>query len=428
MKKTKSQVWNSHDEGGLKEFKKRAQHITFRQRVDDFYQYIQHINPPERRIFFRLIDSSTGRVVRVINEKTGQLKEVLMFGSNNYLGLADHPKVKQRVIQCLKKYGAGIAGPPILNGYHQLMKELEDRLSDLKKKEDTLIFPTGFSTNIGLINGLCTENDVIVYDEYHHASFHDGLRIFRGQDIPFKHNDMSHLEQILSGLKLHNNQSLFIGFEGVYSMDGDLAPLPELIDIARKYKAVLIIDDAHGTGVMGEHGGGTCEYFQREDDIDISMGTFSKSFGVNGGFVSGTKEIINYLRYNARSYVFSAALSPMVIAAVIAGLEVMEEEPWLQKKLLENAAYARKRLSAFEFCARPEAAIIAIKNPEGANIRQVNRELFKRGIFVNTVEYPAVPKDEERFRISLSAVHTREDIDHLATSLEEALSIRREKV
>jgi glycine C-acetyltransferase len=145
MKKTKSQFLNSNDTGGLKEFKKRAKNTTLQQRVDDFYQYIQHVNPPERRIFFRLIDSSTGRVVRVIDEKTRQLKEVLMFGSNNYLGLADHPKVKERVMQCLKKYGAGIAGPPILNGYHQLMKELEDRLSALKQKEDTLIFPTGFS-------------------------------------------------------------------------------------------------------------------------------------------------------------------------------------------------------------------------------------------------------------------------------------------
>jgi glycine C-acetyltransferase len=428
MKKTKSQFLNSNDTGGLKEFKKRAKNTTLQQRVDDFYQYIQHVNPPERRIFFRLIDSSTGRVVRVIDEKTRQLKEVLMFGSNNYLGLADHPKVKERVMQCLKKYGAGIAGPPILNGYHQLMKELEDRLSALKQKEDTLIFPTGFSTNIGLINGLCTQNDVIVYDEYHHASFHDGLQIFRGQAIPFKHNDMRQLEQILTGLKLRNNQSLFIGFEGVYSMDGDLAPLPQLIEIAKKYGAVLIIDDAHGTGVLGEHGGGTCEHFHREKDIEVSMGTFSKSFGMNGGFVSSTKEIINYLRYNAKSYVFSAALSPMVLAAVIAGLEVMEEEPWLQKKLLENAAYARKRLSAFEFCARPEAAIIAVKKPKGANLRQVNRQLFERGIFVNTVEYPAVPKDEERFRISLSAVHTKEDIDHLATSMEEVLSIQNESV
>lgn len=428
MKNTKSQSWSSTYEGDFKEFKKRMKNTSFKSRLNDFYQYIQNINPPDGRIFFRVIDSATNRVVKVKNELTGKLGEVLMFGSNNYLGLADHPKVKERVIQCLKRYGAGVAGPPILNGYHRLMKDLEDRLSDLKKKEATLIFPTGFSTNIGLIGGLCTKRDVVLFDEYHHASFYEGLKLFEGKKIPFRHNDMEDLEQKLSGLTLNNNQTLFIGFEGVYSMDGDLPPLSELIELGQRFNAVLIIDDAHGTGVLGENGGGTCEHFHREADIDISMGTFSKSFGVNGGFVSSSKEIINYLRYNAKSYLFSAALSPMVLAAVLAGLEVMEEEPWRRRKLLENAAYAKKRLSAFEFCAYPEAAILAIKNPEGMDIRQINRALLEKGIFINTAEYPAVPKNEERFRISLSAMHTKEDIDKLATSMEEVLIPRTEKV
>ena len=427
MKNNKSQLWSSTFKGGLKEFKQKTKNASFNQRIGSFYQYIQNINPPEERIFFRLIDSSTGRSVKVKNEITGVTKNVLMFGSNNYLGLANHPKVNEKVIQCLNKYGTGIAGPPILNGYHQLMKDVEVKLSQLKKKEDTLIFPSGFSTNIGLISGLCSPNDVMIFDEYHHASFFDGLKLFKGQKISFKHNDMDNLRDILSNLKLGKNQTIFIGFEGVYSMDGDIAPLPELIKIAQKHQAILIIDDAHGTGVLGENGGGTCEHFQMEDEVDLAMGTFSKSFGVSGGFVSSTKEVINYLRYNAKSYVFSAALPPVVLAAVLAGLEIMEEEPWRRSKLLENAAYAQSRLSHFEFCARPQAAILAIKKPEGIDIRQANRALFERGLFVNTVEYPAVPKKEERFRISLSTVHTKEDIDLLATAMEEILIPELEK-
>lgn len=421
MNKNPSKSWTSNFTGGFKEFRKITKKASFDQRIADFYQYIQNINPEDDKIFFRIIDSSTDRMVKVKDELSGRIHEVIMFGSNNYLGLANHPKVKESVVKCLKKYGAGIAGPPILNGYHRLMKELEDRLSDLKKKEDTLIFPTGFSTNIGLIDGLCTKKDILLYDAYHHASFNVGLDSFNGQKFSFRHNDMTDLKMILSELEVNPNQTIFIGFEGVYSMDGDLAPLPKLIDIAKKYQAVLIIDDAHGTGVLGENGSGTCGHFHCEDDIDVIMGTFSKSFGVNGGFVSSSKEIINYLRYNAKSYVFSAALSPIVLAAVLAGLQVMQAEPWRRIKLLDNARYAKQKLSEFEFYAEPEAAILAVKRPEGVDMRQANRALFKKGVFVNSIEYPAVPKNEERFRISLSAVHSKEDIDQLAYAMEEVL-------
>lgn len=428
MKTLKPDVWNSDFSGGLKEFLRKTCNNSFEERIQNFYNYIQNINPSEEKIYFRQVDSSIDRTVTVRNEATGELKEVLMFGSNNYLGLANHPKVKERVIRTLKKYGVGIAGPPILNGYHKLMKDLEARLSALKKKEDTLIFPSGFSTNLGLIGTLCSRNDIMVYDEYSHASFYDGLKSFKGKKVVFKHNRMDELARILSTLKREPNQALFIGFEGVYSMDGDLAPLPELVRLAKKHNALLMMDDAHGTGVMGNHGGGCGEHFDCEAEVDIVMGTFSKSFSVTGGFVSSSKEIINYLRFNAKPYVFSAALPPITLAAVLAGLEVIEEEPWLRTQLLENVAYAKKKLSAYEFCAEPEAAIIAVKKPEWMDIRQVNRQLLEKGVFVNTVEYPAVSRQEERFRISLSAVHTRADIDYLATCMEEVMAINEQPI
>ena len=229
---------------------------------------------------------------------------------------------------------------------------------------------------------------------------------------------MIDLEEKLKKAKNSCLGEIFVATEGVFSMDGDLPPLDQMVPNVKKYGAILVLDDAHSTGVIGKNGTGTAEHFHVEKDIDITVGTFSKSFAVAGGFVAASKEIINYLRYFARSYMFSAALPPMVLAAVLAGLEVMENEPELRKNLRNNIQYAISKLEKFGFASLPQSAVIALKAPTDMNIRKANFTLSQRGVFLNAVEYPAVSISEQRFRISLMAQHTKEDIDKLCTELE----------
>ena len=278
---------------------------------------------------------------------------MLMFGSNNYLGLATHPYVCDYVKKAINKYGVGVGGPSLLNGYSTLMCELEERLSEIKHQEDTLIFSSGYNTNLGLIGGLFGQEEVILFDEYSHASFYDGLRLANTPNVKFKHNDTAELNALLNDSELISGRSKVVGVEGVYSMDGDLSPLDEILPLCKKNNAMLIVDDAHGTGVMGDNGNGTCEHFGFPNEIDIIMGTFSKTFSVSGGFISSSKPIISYLRYFARSYMFSASLPPVTIAAVLAGLDVIQKEPELRFRLHENVKYVQDRIGQYNMIGKP---------------------------------------------------------------------------
>ena len=310
-----------------------------------------------------------------------------------------------------------MSGPPLLNGYSKLMAELEYRLSELKGTEDSLIFSSGYNANLGLITGICSRSDLIIADEYYHASFFDGIRLIKGKCITFKHNNTVELESLLS--KNKSNRDTFIAVEGVYSMDGDLAPLDKIVDLARKYDAHVLLDDAHGTGVLGFKGEGTLDEFGLKWNNEIILGTFSKSFAVNGGFITGSKELINYLRFMARSYMFSASLPPVTIAAVLAGLDVMENEPWRRIQLKSNISYLARKLYKYGLETTPKAGIIALNIPENANIRKMANEFDKAGIFLNAIEFPAVPISKQRFRISVSANHTKDDLKKLVAAVEE---------
>jgi glycine C-acetyltransferase len=402
----------------LRNFLKANTQKSLKHRTEDFYNFVQTLKRNHQHTYQRKILSATERIVTIWDDEDKISREMLMFASNNYLGLANHPYVKEKVLEAMKTYGVGIGGPPLLNGYSNLMFELEERLTAMKHCESVMIFSSGYNANLGLITGLTQKNDWIIFDSLSHASFYDGLQLAKTNSVSFEHNNLKDLKQKLEEVSQKCKGDIFVATEGVFSMDGDLAPLDKIIPIIQPYNAILLLDDAHGTGVMGEKGTGTAEHFNLESEIDLTLGTFSKSLAVTGGFLAASKEVINYLRYFARSYMFSASLPPISLAAVLAGLDVIEKEPWLRKKLHENAQYAILKLKQFGFFVEPEAAIIALKVPKGMNIRKANYEIHRRGIFLNAIEYPAVPLNEQRFRISLTARHTKEDIDKLSTEIE----------
>lgn len=373
----------------------------------------------EIHTYMRCVISASDREVTIIDPFTGNLKTMLMFASNNYLGLANHPHVKSRVNKAIEEYGIGIGGPPLLNGYLKLIEETERELAQFKNHEAAIIFSSGFMANMALVSTLAQQHDLIIYDELSHVSFYEGLKLTRAKSIKISHNNIDELESVL----LQNYQNIlgdiYVCVEGVYSMDGDVAPLDKISDLCKKYNAKLIVDDAHGTGVLGKNGSGTASLFDCCDAVFLTMGTFSKAFSVCGGFLTGTSEIINYLRFHSNPYIFSASIPPTIAAAILGGLEVMKNEPNLQVQLLENVKYAIENLKDYEFCAQPEAAIITLKLPDKMNIRKAAYLFHQKNIFINAIEYPAVAISNKRFRISFMATHTKKDIDKLIMVIKE---------
>ena len=401
----------------LKDILIRGRKMNLRDKTLFFGSFINDLVQNKQMQHLRCIGSAADREVTVIDSYSGELKKMLMFGSNNYLGLANHPYIKEYVCSIIRKYGVGIGGPPLLNGYTKLHRELEKKLAQLKCAEDVLIFSSGYGANVGLVSALMSGDDLVVYDSYSHASFHDGIKMSGAQALHFPHNNVELLEKTLAGSDSMKFKDRFVGVEGVYSMDGDIAPLDKIVSICKRNNAILIVDDAHGTGVMGNKGSGTAEHFGLEGDVDITMGTFSKTFAVTGGFVAAEKAVIDYLRFFARSYMFSASLPPTVVATVLAGLDVMEKEPELHEKLRENINYTASCLTQLGFPADNLTPIFPIQVPVEMNIREASYQFHQKEIFVNSVEYPAVPKSQQRFRISIMATHIKEDIDRLIDAI-----------
>jgi len=361
----------------------------------------------------REVVGQTGARMPVRDRKTGQVREVLMLGSNNYLGLANEPYVIEKTIDAVRRFGVGCGGPPLLNGYTTLHRELEERLAEFKHCEAAMLFSAGFMANLGWACGLLGPSDVMVYDSQSHASLYDAIQLGRFEAVHFDHNDVDHLRRRLMQVRWkHAFTNVIVCVEGVYSMDGDIAPLPEIRRICDQYAALLAIDDAHGTGVLGERGGGTPEHFGMAGQIDIVMGTFSKIFAVTGGFVAGKRDVINYMRLLSRPYMFSASLPPPVVGSVLAGLDFLRDHPERVKQLHDNVAYLVKGLRAAGFDVDVQSAIIPIPVPAPIDLHRVIGRLFEEGIFVNGVEYPAVPRDRHRIRMSVMATLTRADLEY----------------
>ncbi|MBV6642925.1 MAG: aminotransferase class I/II-fold pyridoxal phosphate-dependent enzyme [Cyclobacteriaceae bacterium] len=354
--------------------------------------------------FFRQISSEQGTTVTVNGS------EVMMFGSNSYLGLTTHPKIKAAAEAAIKKYGTSCSGSRFLNGTCDLHVELEERLARFLKKESVLVFSTGFQVNIGVIPTITGKDDTILMDRLNHASIYEGARLSKAQTVIFRHNNMVSLEQKLK--MVANVPFKLIIVDGIFSMEGDIAKLPDIVFLAKKYNAIVMTDCAHAIGVLGKNGSGTPSHFGLEDDVDIIGGTFSKSLASLGGFVGANKETINYLKHHSRSLIFSASITPASVAATLAALDIIESDDSLIQNLWKNTNHALTRLKSLGFdTGDAETPIIPIYIRDQRKTYDFTTELFKRGLFVNPVVAPAVAPQDSLIRFSLMATHTTEQID-----------------
>jgi 8-amino-7-oxononanoate synthase len=344
-------------------------------------------------------------------------KDMIMVGSNNYLGLLDHPRVMKAARDAVDRYGVATCGSRFLNGTLDIHIELEKKLAEFMKKETALAFSTGFQTNQGIVSTLIGKGDSVITDKLVHASIIDACRLSYGSVHRFKHNDMADLEKILSSLDKDIGKLVVV--DGVFSMEGDLANLPEVIALSKKYNAKIMVDDAHGIGVMGKNGRGTCEHFGVEDDVDLVMGTFSKSIASLGGFVAGEAKVISYIKHFARSLIFSASITPASVATALATVDIIQTEPERREKLWNITKKMKSGFQAMGYDTGPtETPIIPamIGNDEMAFM--LWRLLREDGIFTNPVIYPAVSKGQSLIRTSYSATHTEKELDTVLASFE----------
>lgn len=404
------------DDIDLRSILLRSRRLGIRARTETYSNWIRNVQSRGESMYHRVIQSPVDRAVRVLDTQTGVEQEMLMFGSNTYLGLTNHPYVKERMQAAIDEWGAGVGGAPLLSGYSGLHRQLEERMAAFKGSEDAVIYQSGYGANLGLITCLLGKRDVAYYDVRSHACTLDGINMAAGIGVKFAHNDMDALAELLSH-PVEGDRIICV--EGVYSMDGDLAPLPEIVQLAKRHDALILLDDAHGVGVVGRQGRGTADHFGVAPDIDMMVGTFSKVFGVTGGVVCTSRAISDYLRHFSRSNVFSSSLPPSSIAAVHAGLDLLERDDSLIAKLHDNVAYLARKLNALGFDVAPDSAIVPLPVPKEMNLRRAVRYIHDRGIFANAVEYPAVAVHRQRIRFSVMAVHTYDDIDRVVEVVEE---------
>ena len=374
------------------------------------YETTQALRASGHYFFFRKLESPQDSEV-VVNGK-----RVIMIGSNNYLGLTNHPRVKEAAIKAIEKFGSGCAGSRFLNGNLEIHEALEMKLARFFRKEAALVFATGYQTNLGTISALLGRNDVAIIDKYDHASIIDGCRLSFGQVKKYRHNDMKDLERVLEATK---DRGKLIIVDGIFSMEGDIADLPDIVKLAKDYGARVMVDDAHAVGVLGEGGRGTAEHFGLEDQVDLIMGTYSKSLAAIGGFVAGSKLVIDFVKHIARSMIFSASLPPSLVASVSAALDIIEEQPQLRTQLWNNTHKMLKSYKELGYdTGTSETPIIPIIIKDSMKVYEMCKLLFENGVFVNPVVSPAVPQGRELLRTSYMATHTEEQLDKVLAAFE----------
>ncbi len=360
--------------------------------------------------FFRTIESAQDPEI-IMNGR-----RMIMVGSNNYLGLTNHPKVKEAAIEAIRKYGTGCAGSRFLNGTLDIHVQLEEKLARFMRKEVALIFSTGFQVNLGVISALVGKDDVVIIDKMDHASIIDGCRLSFGEIRKFRHNDMADLERVLGE---YEDKDKLIVVDGVFSMEGDIAHLPDIVELAKKYGARLMVDDAHGIGVLGKTGRGTSEHFGLEDKVDLIMGTYSKSLASIGGFISGSADVIHYIKHLARSLIFSASPPPASVAAVSAAVDIIENEPERREHLWKNTT---KMLNGFKNLGfrtgHSQTPIIPVIVGEDEKAFLMGMMLQEEGVFANVAVTPAVPSGMALIRTSYMATHTDEQLDTVLNAFE----------
>ena len=337
-------------------------------------------------------------------------EEKVMIGSNNYLGLTHHPKVVDAAKKALEEYGTGRTGSRFLNGTLDIHEEFEKELAEFTGKDAALIFATGFLANLGTISTLLNKRDIVIVDRLDHASIIDGCRLSGATIRRYKHNDMDELREILKSIP--DNVGKLVIVDGVFSMEGDIASLPDICKIVREYGARLMVDDAHSIGVLGPKGNGTAAHFDLVDQVDITMGTFSKSFGAIGGFIAADKEVIDYIKHNSRSMIFTASLPPSVVASTRAALEIIKNEPQRRQRLWEIGDYMRKEFKRMGFdTGTSETPVVPVVIGDNMKTFLFWKTLFEEGVYTNAVIYPAVPSKSARLRTSYIATHTQEQLD-----------------
>jgi glycine C-acetyltransferase len=346
-------------------------------------------------------------------------KNVLVLCSNNYLGLANHPKLKQAAIAATRKYGAGSGSVRVIAGTMDIHLKLEKILADYRRTESAITFQSGYATNAGTILALVDERDLIISDELNHGSIIDGCRMTKAERRVYRHKDMGDLEKQLQNTDRFRR--VLIITDGVFSMDGDIAPLKDIVDLAKKYQAITYVDDAHGDGVLGENGRGITNHFHLEGKVDVDMGTFSKAFGCVGGYVVGSKDLCTYLQNKVRSYLLSGSQPPGVPGACIAAIQLVKKNPSLVKKLWDNTRYFKKALKDLGFdTGQSETPITPVMVGESGKAHKLADEMFKLGIFVLPIVYPMVGKDKARIRTIVTSAHTRKDFDQAADAFGKA--------
>ena len=373
-----------------------------------FDAWFREAKPAGYYLFGMPMETGPTTRVDVIEQKGFEhLKGLINFASYNYLGLSGHPEVIEAAVEATRKYGTGASGSPLLSGQLDIHEEFSRRIAKFKNTEDALLFPSGYSGNLGIIAGVMRAGDLVVTDQYAHASIVDGIILSKAKVRYFRHNSAADLER-----KLRN----FVGrklvvIEGVYSMDGDLARLPEIVEVCKRNGARIMIDEAHSAFIFGENGKGVVEHFGLEDEIDIHFGTFSKSLGGQGGYVAGPKILTSYLQGFARARVFSCALAPGVVAGLMKALEIVEREPERRRRLFENTEFMQQSLRDRNVdVGLSQSQVIPIMIRDDDRIFAVAEDMIHEGVYLNPIRYPAVGKHRSRFRISVTAAHTRDEL------------------
>lgn len=344
-------------------------------------------------------------------------KNCLMLSSNSYLGLCDDPRLKQAAVDAMEKYGVGSGGSRLTTGSYEIHQQLEKEIAAFKGTEAALVFNTGYMANVGVISAIAGRDWVIFSDRLNHASIIDGCRLSGAQVVVYKHGDSTDLEEKAQN---HQGKRSLIVTDGLFSVDGDIAPLPEIVSVAKKHKMLLMVDDAHATGVLGKSGKGTAEHFGLQNAVDVQMGTLSKALASEGGFIAGSRDLIDYLVNKARSFIFSTALAPSTIAVSLKALEIVQTEPRLRQALIDNTLWLRKKLqeAGFTVSHYPTPIISVVLGPPELTM-DFSRKLMEKNIFVSAIRPPTVPQGTSRLRINLMASHTKDDLKRAVDAMTE---------
>lgn len=346
-------------------------------------------------------------------------KRVVNLSSNNYLGLSNHPTIKEASIRAIERYGAGAGASRLISGHTNTTKELEERIARFKSTEAALVFGSGYLANIGIIPSIAGEGDVIIADRLNHASIFEGCRISRARLLIYKHKDINQLEEILR--RYSSCKTRLVITDGLFSMDGDIAPLKDIVSIAKRFGAMVMVDDAHATGVLGKSGRGTMDHLGIKDGVDIQMGTLSKAIGCYGGYVAGDKSLIDYLINRARSFMFTTALPPAIAAAAIAAFDIIEKMPEIRERLWENRGYYFKAVTGLGLdTGMSESQIIPVMIGDEKRGLEFSEKLLELGVYAPAIRPPTVPKGKTRIRTSIMATHTKEEIDRGINALRAA--------